>query len=197
MSVQLMTPIELIRILQLHEGYLKREIGATAANLAMEKLSGMDLSDANLEEAKLTGTLLDRASLRRANLTKADMYFCNLYRADLREANFRGADLRGANLRGADLSYANLQDADLRTGALWAPEPGSRHIKRIRHTPEDDDASRANLLGANMKGSRMSRGAVIQVDLTGASLACAMQILPKPILQTSIFAMPTFPGRTC
>ena len=62
------------------------------------RLSGADLSGANLSRANLFG-----ANLSWANLSRADLRGADLSRADLRGADLSGADLRGADLSGADL----------------------------------------------------------------------------------------------
>ncbi len=66
-------------------------------------LSGMDLSNRNLDGA---------------DLEQSDLTGCNLEGADLEEANLKGAllsnaNLRGSNLKSADFYRADLTDADL------------------------------------------------------------------------------------
>ena len=65
-------------------------------------------SDINLGEADLSGAYLSGAYLREADLSGA-----NLRWADLSGANLGEADLRWADLREADLSGANLGEADI------------------------------------------------------------------------------------
>ncbi len=73
------------------------------------KLSGVDLSEANLYVANLSGAILSEAQLFWANLSGADLTDANLSRARL-----GGANLSGANLSEANLYRANLSGADLR-----------------------------------------------------------------------------------
>ena len=55
-----------------------------------------------------------RVFARCGRLSGADLSGANLSRADLRGADLSRADLRGANLSGADLRGADLSGADLR-----------------------------------------------------------------------------------
>ena len=81
----------------------------------------VDLRDANLREADLTGASLQETDLFDANLMAANLATANLYKADLRGAQLFRANLAGANLTGARLFYAQLMKADLRGANLtWA-----------------------------------------------------------------------------
>lgn len=71
------------------------------ADLWHAKLSGENLSGADLRWSILAGSDLSHANLSDANLEGAA----------LRDANLTGANLSGANLEGADLRRANLQGA--------------------------------------------------------------------------------------
>jgi len=66
-----------------------------------------------MEDAKLTGANLSDANLFDAKLTGADLSGANLFGANLRGANLSGADLSGANLSCADLFGADLTGANL------------------------------------------------------------------------------------
>jgi uncharacterized protein YjbI with pentapeptide repeats len=83
-------------------------------------LKPVDLSEADLREAKLSRANLRGANLSTADLGKADLHGANLFKADLRGANLSGTDLSRANLSGADLSRADLFEADLRGAQLIA-----------------------------------------------------------------------------
>jgi uncharacterized protein YjbI with pentapeptide repeats len=112
------------------------------------KLTGVDLSDANLSEA-----ILQYADLRYANLKNVDLNNANLFDANLSSATLNGANLFmsilndamlcSANLSGAILSSANLTDADL----------------------SDANLSNANLSGAYLRGADLS-----DADLSGANV---------------------------
>jgi hypothetical protein len=72
-----------------------------------------DLSGADLSEASLLDAKLGLANLSRANLSKAYLHGAELYEANLRQANLSGADLIAANLDGAKLGAADLSGAFL------------------------------------------------------------------------------------
>ncbi|MES2462911.1 MAG: pentapeptide repeat-containing protein [Armatimonadota bacterium] len=74
-------------------------------------LRSVDLTSANLVNARLINCLLDGATLRKANLLGAR----------IRGSSFTGADLTEANLHGADFSEAKLEGATL-TGARYSSD---------------------------------------------------------------------------
>lgn len=82
-----MTPDELVTILEQHARYLRRQHCAVRANLAMQNLSGLDLSNADLREAKLTGANLKHCILKGANLGDADLFATDISGADLGDAD--------------------------------------------------------------------------------------------------------------
>jgi TIR domain/Pentapeptide repeats (8 copies) len=85
----------------------------------------VDLREAQLNEADLSGANLSWAELGRANFSKADLSGANLgsamaTSADLSEADLSGADLSGATLNGADFRAADLVGAKLVSADLSA-----------------------------------------------------------------------------
>ncbi len=93
------------------------------AVISFARLSGVDLSYANLTGAVITGTDLVSATLFGADLSFTDLVGTNLSFSDLSFANLTGAGLSFArlpfaNLNGADLSFADLDDSDLRNANL-------------------------------------------------------------------------------
>jgi hypothetical protein len=92
---------------------LKNSVNLSDADLIGADLSGANLSDANLRDAYLLGADLSGANLSDAYLRGADLSDANLSDADLSGANLSDAYLLGADLLGADLSDANLSGADL------------------------------------------------------------------------------------
>jgi uncharacterized protein YjbI with pentapeptide repeats len=94
----------------------------------------VDLNEANLGEANLSGADLGMAKLREARLRDADLRGANLKWAILNEA-----DLRGANLGSADLCQTGLHGADL-SGAILSETvisninlSGCKNLGSIRH----------------------------------------------------------------
>ncbi|MHC1567621.1 MAG: pentapeptide repeat-containing protein, partial [Candidatus Syntropharchaeia archaeon] len=115
-------------------------------------LQGADLSDANLQGAVLSDANLQGANLCGANLQGADLWRTNLQGADLLDAKLQRVNLWGANLQGAALQLSNLQGANL----LYANLQGA-------------DLWDANLEGANLIGVRADS----ETRLDEANLTCA------------------------
>ena len=84
----------------------------------------LDLTGANLRDAKLRGADLTDADLMGANLVGASLMDVNLTGAYLMFADLTGVYFMGANLTGAYLTRANLTGANL-TGAYLK---GARHL---------------------------------------------------------------------
>ncbi|MGR6921129.1 pentapeptide repeat-containing protein [[Actinomadura] parvosata] len=111
--------LALIRIpgVALYEADL-RNANLSHANLSHANLSGANLSRADLGDVVLAGADLDGAHLFDASFWGADLRDADLHYADLRDANLTNADLRGATLSGVDLRGAVLSGADLRGAYL-------------------------------------------------------------------------------
>jgi hypothetical protein len=121
------------------------------------KLSGPNLSDANLVGADLSGANLNGANLSRAtligaNLSGASLIHANLNGASLIKAQLIFADLLGATLLGAKLRGANLREANLR----------AFHLSMA-------DLRGANLSGANLGGATLTLVTLARADLTNAT----------------------------
>ena len=85
--------------------------GAVLRGLELEdKLS---LDRVALRDADLTDTNLEKAKLGGANLSESDLTNANLIQADLTDVDLSEADLTGAGLNRTKLIRANLFDADL------------------------------------------------------------------------------------
>lgn len=94
-------------------------IDLTEANLASAKLTGINLSRSNLTKAILVKADLSHSTLVKTNLTKANLQQANLTNATLYKTNLSGTKLQGANIRGTDLSTANLNGAIMPDGRLY------------------------------------------------------------------------------
>jgi hypothetical protein len=79
------------------------------ADLSGADLRGADLSETSLRRAYLASARLDDAVLVGADLRRADFYGAHMAKADL-----SGAFMEGANLTSANLEHARLAGADLR-----------------------------------------------------------------------------------
>ena len=125
--------MNLEKILEKHEMWLRGEEGGEradlrnaylwnanliGANLSYADLSGADLWNANLKDIDLSGADLSDADLSDANLKYANLIGANLTDANLRNVCLRNADLMGADLSAADLTYADLRNVCLRNADL-------------------------------------------------------------------------------
>ncbi|HWT00213.1 MAG TPA: toll/interleukin-1 receptor domain-containing protein [Pyrinomonadaceae bacterium] len=131
------------------------------ASLREAKLSGIDLKSTNLIAANLFGTqlvgadlsgaLLMRAKLIATNLSGANLSGAYLTDANCDGANFSGADLSGADLRDTNLLGVHLQDANLSGANLFNAN--------LRYT---------SLKGANFDVADISHAVISGVDLSEA-----------------------------
>jgi len=116
-------------------------------------LSGANLNQAKLEKANLSGANLIMAKLSRANLHRANLRWACLNGAKLGRADLRGANLSGANLNQAKLKQANLNEADLSGAKL-----------------KQANLSEADLIGANLSGANLSGANLSGANLEGATI---------------------------
>lgn len=124
-----------------------RGVDLNYLNLPLSDMFGVELVNANLCMANLSGSDLSMASLHGANLSSAILHRANLSGSCLTGANLSQADLRGASLSDAYLVKANLSGADL---------------------------SRADLSGADLSGADLSLAELFQADLSGTILTGAI-----------------------
>jgi len=117
-----------------------------------------DLSDANLEQAALSGINLYKSNLDGARLNAADLHGANFSKAELHEADVSMVDLRWATLREAQIiesnfRAANLSEADLSKAIL------SANLIRA-------DLTRANLHNADLSRAVFGYTMLGDVDLS-------------------------------
>jgi uncharacterized protein YjbI with pentapeptide repeats len=129
----------------------------------------VNLGEANLREAHLSGANLREAHLREANLSGANLSGANLYRADLIGANLYRADLSGANLREANLIGAKLIEANLSEANLI-------EANLIEVNLSEANLSEANLSGANLSEANLSEANLFGTDLSRADLIGAIAL---------------------
>lgn len=87
-------------------------IDLSGANLTEARLERANLSEANLRAAVLTRAKLAGADFSDANLEHTDLSNADLHEAILVQANMEGAKVSSANLRDADLTHARIVAAD-------------------------------------------------------------------------------------
>lgn len=148
-------------------------LNLSGAQLREARLSATDLSYANLTEADLTGAYLTKASLHGSNLVKArlvnahltgaDLSRANLAEANLAQANLVHANLRNADLTGADLGRTNLRDAILFKATLVGANLGRAHLRRA-------DLTSADLGSADLSGAILSSATLTDAQMDHASM---------------------------
>jgi Pentapeptide repeats (8 copies) len=136
-----------IVVLFLRETSLLSSYGDTIVDL-----SGANLRDANLREARLVNTSLGVQGF----VTPHDE------RTDLSGANLSGAILLGANLKGAI-----LKGADLSRALVGTTDPN------LPWHPENADLERVDLSDANLSGAELVGLDLTETDLRGADLSDA------------------------
>ncbi|NNF99543.1 MAG: hypothetical protein HKM93_09210 [Desulfobacteraceae bacterium] len=168
---------ELDRILEDHRLWVaSKGVEGNRAILTDFPLNNMDLREARLSGADLSGVVAYNADLSGADLSEA-----NLTRADLREANLTRANLYGADLQNAILSRAKLNGAILTAAKLQRAQLNQAELNDaflIRADLEEADLTEAhleecNLYMANLKRAALNAAILIEADLTASDLTYA------------------------
>ncbi|MEH2203390.1 MAG: pentapeptide repeat-containing protein [Nostoc sp.] len=135
------------------------------------KLSGVDLSNADLSGVDLRGANLSSTNLRNADLSYADLSSANLKDADLRRASLNSAKLNGVDLRGVNLSSANFSGVDLRGINLSRVKLSGVNLSNV--DLRGVDLSLANLSGVNLSLANLSGVNLSSANLSGVNLSSA------------------------
>lgn len=106
----------------------------------------VDLSNADLNGAKLIVANLSHANLWEADLINTNLSYANLHQANLSRAILNNANLSGANLIKANFSRANLDESILNDANLIEANFIEANLSRIQ-------AHRTNFKGANLTGA--------------------------------------------
>ena len=145
------------------------DIQLSKAQLNQAKLSQVILQRANLQEAQLKGANLERAILEDADLSGVDLSDANLSDANLEGVNLEGANLSDANLEGANLEGANLSDANLEGANLGLANLSQAILRRANMTSAY--ITLTNLSGANLYQANLQQALFQGGNLRGANLA--------------------------
>lgn len=129
-----------------------RDARLTAARLSGANLENADLDGANLVSADLSGAKLHGASLANLNAAFADLARADLSFARAPEAKLE-ADLSNANLEGALLTDVSLEGANL-TGARF-----------VRANLTRAQLTQANILNADFTQANLQRCCLSGLDL--------------------------------
>ena len=140
------------------QGAKLREANLQNANLIYANLQGASLRQANLQQANLWCANLQGVFSVSANLQTANLIFANLQGADLYEANLQETSLGRANLRGASLFRANLQGASLSGANLQGAKLWEANLQGVF------------LVSANLQGAKLSKTNLQGADLSYANL---------------------------
>lgn len=140
-------------------------------------MEAADLSGADLRRADFSGAVLARADLSRANLKGAKLHGTNLGRARLVGTRAEKGDLEKAILYGADLSDADFSGANL-TGADLAEAVFSRTSFIDVRAPSTNflqsDLSELDLMGADLTKCNFIEVVATGVNFAGATLVSAV-----------------------
>src|ERR1039457_426016 len=131
----------------------------TNADLTGANLSNLDLNGATLTGAQLNGADLSGATLNGANLDGAQMKGADLSNSFLFDAELNRADLSHAALNEANLNGTSLSDATMKDTTLTGASLGGAIL------------TRAQLNGANMSAADLSGANLAGADLSGADLS--------------------------
>lgn len=126
---------------------------------ALTDISGADIPNIYLVDAKFENTNLQGANLQSANLQNANLQNANLQDAILLGASLQGANLQGANLKGANLQSATLNGANLRGASLQEANLAQAQFNNSK-------LHGANFRGANFNGTAFN-GAELSKDTLG------------------------------
>ncbi|NET32406.1 MAG: hypothetical protein F6K19_10410 [Cyanothece sp. SIO1E1] len=126
----------------------------------------IDLSEANLVGAQLSGINFQQATLNVANFSHANLSQGNLSNAKLNAICGAGANLSQANLARSGLNGANLTRAIL-TGADLS------QASMLRADLVRAEMSHSNLRDANLSEANLKEGQLQQANLNGANLSRA------------------------
>lgn len=133
-------------------------------DLSGRNLRNADLSEARLYHANLIGADLQGANLKKAHLQSAKLWDADLKGAKLFQANLEGANLRGADMRGADLRFVRMEGAFLKAVRLEKTNLHRAHL-------EGADLKLARLEGANLKLSFLRGANFEEAHLEGSNLS--------------------------
>ncbi|MBS0641266.1 MAG: pentapeptide repeat-containing protein [Proteobacteria bacterium] len=147
----------------------------SAQNRAREYANSwsLDLRDAVLRRAYLSGAHLEGANLEYAHLERAVLTDAHLEKAWLMRAHLEGAFLLRAHLEGANLPGAHLRRADLTSAHLERANLDRAHLEQAvlagAHL-EGAYLNSARLEGAALPGARLEQAWLLDAHLEGANL---------------------------
>jgi uncharacterized protein YjbI with pentapeptide repeats len=156
----------------------REDNSALPPDLSETKLSGTNLSKANLRDANLSRANLAEANLRRADLSWANLVEANLPRSDLSWADLSGTKLYRANLREAILFRAGLDRANLKEAKLYHANVSEAKLYQANVSEANfnqawaigTDFTSVNLSGADLSGTDLSMATLVETNLERGNL---------------------------
>lgn len=125
-------------------------------------LSGANLSNARLDYANLSDLDLSGVDLRNASLNFAYLQGSNFSEANLNGAYFSRSDLGVTNLSNAELKGAYLAEADLLQAVLCGADMSGTYLYRTR-------LPRADLSNANLSNAIIDETELFEVNLNNTN----------------------------
>jgi uncharacterized protein YjbI with pentapeptide repeats len=131
------------------------------ANFQNAKFTNVNLRNAELNKANFSGARLSNADLRDAYLNETNLTNTYLIKAKLQEAELSKAIFDRTNLKDADLTNANLNYAELKDAYFYNVNLGTQlkglHLKRV-------DLSKARLENTDFTGAMLDSVVVSRKD---------------------------------
>ena len=137
----------------------------------------MDLREAHLEGANLSGAHLQHANLWRAHLTYANLSGAHVEGAYLSEAQLKSASLREAHFQGAFLEGAHLENANLRKTRLEGLTLSGTHLQGANLS--EALLKRTLLIGAHLEGADLSQATGLKQGQLEKAFGDDLTILPE------------------
>jgi uncharacterized protein YjbI with pentapeptide repeats len=137
------------------------------------KLIGADLGDANLQGTQLRTSDLSSANMEQINLKNAQLNQTNLFRSNLNGANFEDAILIDVNLQSAEIEEAHLVGVTFERVSLNYVNLRNSNLRRSKVSDADfrNTQMRAlNLMDASLERADFRRSQMNSVRLGAAKI---------------------------
>lgn len=142
-----------------------QDLGSQTSEGLTIDLSGADLTEANLDGAKLLGGLFTDITAPRLSMVNALMQHSSFWRSDLSGATLDGIEVFGAGIGESNLDGASMRGASMRGGLIDVSMVGGDLTGAALYYEDtvDVDFTDAVLDGASLEYAR-------RLNLTGASM---------------------------
>jgi uncharacterized protein YjbI with pentapeptide repeats len=144
------------------------DVNLNNANLIYANLSGVNLTNGNLYNANLTYVNLFGANLTNVNLNNVNLNFTNLSGANLTNVNLNNANLTYANLSSVNLTNGNLNNANLIYANLFGVNLTNGNLNNVNLN--FTNLSGANLTNGNLNNANLTYANIFSANLTNVNL---------------------------